>query len=83
MNCITGHPELSRDGDGMPLLNPTQRWTLSGADDFNAVYNKHETEGSFFITAEDMASILGGLNENATYEDVIAMFNKSLTDAIG
>lgn len=80
VNCITGHQELSQGADGLPLLNPTQRWTLSGADDFNAVYNKHEVDKEFFITAEDMASILGGINADATYEDVIAMFNKSLAD---
>lgn len=80
INAITGHTELTRGADGRALLNPTQRWTLSSADDFNAVYEKHITDGEFYITAEDMATILGGINPDATYEDVNALFDVSLDD---
>ena len=80
MNAITGHNDLCVDKDGFALKNPTQRWTLNGSEDFNKVYNKHETEGSYFISADEMASILGAVNENATVDDVCAMFNKSLDD---
>ena len=83
LNAITGHEDLTRGADGYALLNPTQRWTLSGADDFNTVYDKHITNESFFITADQMATILGGLNENTTTDDICAMFNKSLSDCIG
>ncbi len=82
MNAITGHEDLTRTADGLALLNPTQRWTLSGADDFNAVYEKHINDESFFVTAEQMATILGDLNESATRDDVCAMFNKSLDDCL-
>lgn len=80
INAITGHNDLTVGSDGLALKNPTQRWTLSGADDFNKVYTKHIEEESFFITADDMATVLGGLNENATVDDVCNLFNKSLDD---
>lgn len=82
VNAATGHVELTRNADGKALLNPAQRWVLSSADDFNAVYDKHIAQGEFFITAEDMAGILGGVNADATVDDVCALFNVSLEDAL-
>ena len=81
VNAATGHLELTRGADGKALLNPTQRWVLTNPDDFNAVYEKH-SNGEYFITAEDMASILGGVNPDATVDDVIALFDMSLADAL-
>ena len=81
VNAATGHLELTRGADGKALLNPTQRWVLTNPDDFNAVYEKH-SRGEYFITPEDMASILGGANPDATVNDVIALFDLSLADAL-
>lgn len=82
VNAATGHADLTRGSDGKALLNPAQRWVLSSADNFNAVYEKHITNGAYFITAEDMASILGGINADATVDDVIGLFDASLEDAL-
>jgi len=80
VNAITGHDDLTRGADGNALLNPVKRWTLSGAEDFNKVYEKHITNGEYFITAEEMAGILGGLNEKATTDDVCDLFGKTLEE---
>lgn len=81
VNAATGHAELTRGADGRALLNHTQRWVLTNPDDFNAVYEKH-SKGEYFITAEDMATVLGGLNPDATVDDVIALFDMSLEEAL-
>lgn len=80
VNAATGHLELTRGADGKALLNPTHRWVLN-VDDFNTVYEMH-SNGKFFITAEQMASILGAANPDATVDDVNALFNVPLADAM-
>lgn len=82
VNAATGHADLTRGSDGKALLNHTQRWVLSSADNFNGVYDKHITKGEYFITAEDMATILGGVNPDATVDDVCALFDVSLEEAL-
>ena len=81
MNAATGHLELTRDADGNPLSNHVPRWTLSDAESFNAVYEKH-ANGEYFITAEEMATVLGALNPNATSDDVCALLDLPLEDAL-
>ena len=83
VNAITGHEELVRGADGYALLNPVSRWTLSSAEDFNKVYDKHIEKGEYFISAEDMATILGGLNESATTDDVCKLFGRTLAEYLG
>ena len=82
VNAATGHADLTRGADGKALLNHTQRWVLSSAEDFNAVYEKHITNGEYYITAEEMATVLGGVNPDATVDDVAALFDMSLEDAL-
>lgn len=81
MNAATGHLELTRDADGKPLRNHAPRWTLSDAESFNAVYEKH-SNGEYFITAEEMATVLGALNPDATVDDVCALLDLPLEDAL-
>ena len=81
MNCVTGYPELSQNADGTPLKNYTQRWTVADPDTFNAIYDYHNS-GNYFVSPEDMASVLGALNPEATSDDVVATFNLSLEDAL-
>ena len=81
MNAATGHIELTRDASGAPLSNHVPRWTLSDAESFNAVYEKH-ANGEYFITAEEMSTVLGGINPNATSDDVCALLDLPLEDAL-
>lgn len=75
INAATGHMDLTRGADGKPLLNPTQRWLLDSPEAFNVVYETRNVNGQFFITAEDIASVLGGINPDATTDDIMALFN--------
>lgn len=81
LNAVTGHSDLYQNEDGTALLNQVQRWTVTSADDFNAIYDMHNA-GEYYTSAEQMASLLGGLNEDATRDDVIAMFDRSLEDCL-
>ncbi len=85
VNAATGHEDLTRmegaDGTSIPLRNYVPRWVLSSAEDFNAVYDMHYN-GQYYITAEEVATVLGGLNPDATSEDVAALLNLPLETAL-
>ena len=82
LNAATGHTELTRGADGKALLNPTQRWLLTDTETFDAVYEKRVDNGEYYITPEELATVLGGINPDASVEDINTLFNISIEDAL-
>lgn len=67
INACTGYDNLAKNADGTPRLQGVCRWTVDSVDEFMEIYNKH-ANGEYYVTAEDVAMLLGGLNPNASLE---------------
>ena len=70
INACTGHPELAKNADGTPRLQHVYRWTVNSPELFMEIYNKHAT-GEFYVSKEDTAKLLGGLNSKADRKSVV------------
>ncbi len=81
MNAVLGNQELTQDEAGAPLRMPVQRWLITNPEEFNAVYEFHQ-DGNFFASAEDVANVIKAYNPDATLEDEIALYNKTLDQAL-
>ncbi len=77
LNAVTGHVDATRNADGKAGKILTNRWTISDAETYNAIYDYHDA-GNFFVSADDMAGLLVELNPEATY-DSIAEYYGSFT----
>lgn len=82
LNCCTGHPELAKNADGTPRLQSVYRWTVNSADLFMEIYNKH-ANGEFYVPAEDVAMLMGGLNPNASLELMDQVYNVTMAESMG
>ena len=69
LNAVTGHLDATRDEDGYAGKILVNRWTITDADTYNAIYAYHE-DGNFFVSADDLAGCLVELTEDATFETV-------------
>jgi hypothetical protein len=74
LNAITGHPEATRGSDGKAGKILTNRWTITDADTYDAIYSFHD-DGNYFISAEDLANCMVDLNPTATFDSVAAYYN--------
>lgn len=77
LNAVNGHIDMTRTEDGSAGAITVNRWIITGADEFNAIYDYHE-EGKFVITAEDMTKCFPEFNAEASY-DLINDFYSSYT----
>ena len=75
INAVMGYEE-----DGA-LEIPVQRWTITTAEEMNAVYNYH-AEGNWFAPAEAVANCLKAINPDATAATLEETYNVSLEAAI-
>ncbi|MCD8152115.1 MAG: hypothetical protein LUD71_03380 [Clostridiales bacterium] len=69
VNAVTSYGDVTRTDDGKAGKILTQRWTVTDADTFNAIYEYHDA-GNFFVTAEDLANMFAGLNGDITFDDI-------------
>lgn len=74
VNAVTGYSDVTRTDDGKAGKILTQRWTVTDADTFNAIYEYHD-EGNFFVTAEDMANMFAGMNESITFDEIYEYYS--------
>lgn len=80
INAALGYEDLAKQ-DGHPVVSPVTRWTITEAEQIDAIYEYHEA-GNFFVSAEDFAKCLGGLNPEATVETYEEVFNLTLDEAM-
>ncbi len=69
LNAITGNLDATRGSDGKAGKIGVSRWVITDADTYNAIYDYHDG-GEFFVSAEEMANCLVGLNPEATFDSV-------------
>ena len=67
--------------DDHPVVVPVTRWTITEAEQIDAIYDYHES-GNFFVSAEDFALTLKGLNPDATVDTYEEVFNITLDEAL-
>lgn len=82
LNCCTGHPELAKHADGTPRLQAVNRWTVSSNETFLEIYNKHAA-GEFYVSAQDVGMVLGGLNPNASLELMDQVYAVTMDEVMG
>ena len=81
INAIMGYEDMYRTEEGRPLTVPATRWTITAPEQIDAIYDYHDG-GNFFVTAEEMAQAMKGLNPDATIDTYAEVFNLSLDDAM-
>ncbi len=62
LNAVSGNKLVDADGNGFQY--EVQRWTITTPEEFNAVYDLHDS-GNWVVTAEDIAELLVDLNPDA------------------
>jgi hypothetical protein len=82
INACTGYSELAKNADGTPRLQHVYRWTVDSAELFNEIYEKHAA-GEFYISAEETAMLLGGLNPNASLDLMDEIYDVTMEEAMG
>lgn len=68
INAVTGHSEAARDGD-QPGKVLVYRWTLTDPDQFNTIYDKHDS-GEYYISAADVANLCPEYKDGVTFDDI-------------
>ena len=81
INACTGYNALTKNDDGTPRLQHVYRWTVDSAEMFNEIYEKHNA-GEFYISAEETAILLGGLNPNASLELMDQIYNVTMEETM-
>ena len=81
INAIMGYEDMYRTEEGKPLTVPATRWTITEPEQIDGIYDYHEA-GNFFVTAEDLAQSLKGLNPDATVDTYAEVFNMSIDEAM-
>jgi len=81
INAIMGYEDMYRTEEGKPITVPATRWTITAPEQIDGIYDYHEA-GNFFVSAEEMAQALKGLNPDATVDTYAEVFNLSLDDAM-
>lgn len=81
LNAVTGHVDLTRDDSGKPGSVLTYRWTLQDPEQFNAIYDKHDS-GEYYITAEDVANLCAEINPDVTFDDINSYYQSFTLDSV-
>lgn len=69
LNAVSGHLDTTRGSDGKAGKILTNRWTITDADTYDAIYSYHD-DGNYFVSAEGLANCLTELNQAATFKTV-------------
>lgn len=79
MNAIEGNADLIKGDEGYMAL-PVNRWYITDAEDYQAIYDFHES-GNYYVTADDIAALIEGLTEGVTRNDIINYYSGLSLDA--
>lgn len=79
LQAITGEKFVNEDGSA-PLI-AIERWTITTADQFDAIYDLHDA-GEFVITAEDIAGLLTNYNADATVDTLADFYGEYTLDTV-
>ena len=80
INAALGFEDMAKQ-DGHPVVVPVTRWTITEAEQIDKIFEFHEA-GNFFVSAEEFAQTLKGLNPDATSDIYEEVFNLTLDEAL-
>jgi len=81
LNAVTGHSDFIKGDEGCLSLD-AELWLIDNEEDLKEIYEKHQA-GEYYMTGEDVASLLVELNPELTREDFIEYFkSKSLENCL-
>ena len=80
VNAATGHADVIKGDEGY-MDCKVNRWLITSAEEYNAIYKFHEEQGGYYVTAEDMANLMVELNPDLTRDDFLGYFGSLTMDA--
>ena len=79
LNAVSGNKLVNADGSA--IYFPVERFTVTTAEDFNTIYDLHES-GQFLVTAEDVANLIIALNPDMTAEKFMEYYGSFTIDSV-
>ncbi|MFV0464641.1 MAG: hypothetical protein ACK5ML_01100 [Lachnospiraceae bacterium] len=73
LNAVTDNLASTREADGKAGKILVNRWTVTDAETYNAIFAYHD-DGNYFVSAEEVASMLTGINANANNESISTFY---------
>lgn len=81
LNAVAGHSEVVRNADGTAANYTVPRWIIKDGDTYDKIYDKHVTNGEFYVTADDIANMIVDLNPDATYDQFTEFYGSKTLEA--
>lgn len=69
LNAVSGETSAYMNADGTANKISCYRWVVTDADSYDKIYSYHDA-GNWFVSAEDVASMLVGYNPDITAQEV-------------
>ena len=81
LNSVNGDGDVVRNADGTAALFPVQRWTVTNSEEYNAIYDLHES-GTYVVTGEDVAQLIKAYNPDTTAEKFFDYYGSLSVDSV-
>lgn len=81
LNAVNGDADVVRNDDGTAALFPVQRWIVTDTDNYNAIYDLHDS-GEFVVSAEDVANLIKAYNPDTTAQQFFDFYGNISVDSV-
>ena len=81
LNAVNGDADVVRNDDGTAALFPVQRWIVTDIDNYNAIYDLHDS-GEFVVSAEDVANLIKAYNPDTTAQQFFDFYGNISVDSV-
>ena len=79
LNAVSGNGAANRN-NGKAANYKVNRWIITSADQYNAIYEKHNTD-EYYVTAEEVAKCIVNFNTEASYATFEEVYCAKTLDA--
>ena len=81
LNSVNGDGDVVRNADGTAALFPVQRWTVTSPEEYNAIYDLHDS-GTYAVTGEDVAQLIKAYNPEITADAFFDYYGSLSVDSV-
>jgi hypothetical protein len=82
LNAVSGNGTANRN-NGKAANYKVNRWIITSADQYNAIYEKHNAD-EYYVTAEEVANCIVNFNPEASYATFEEVYcAKTLDESVG
>jgi hypothetical protein len=81
LNAYYGDRDVISDEDGNAMLFPANRFVITTADEYNAIYEAHAA-GTYMVTIDQVKSVIKHYNEEATAQDFADLYDLTLEEVM-